>query len=347
MIANKLQTIHTEVGNIKSAIVEKGGSPTTLDTFADEIRGIESGGGKQYTGHADVEGLRAIGWDDADIAEFQANGVNWDEEDDDKFKVSDYDKEAATTINSDNYLSYTGLTYLPKFTVPSNANFRLQNEYSLIGIPIIQGVKAYSNLFQYCYCLRHIPFEIDKGKYTSVNYPFRGCASLAKLPHYPWDTLASFSYAFQQCKRLEEIDLTGMNDNVTLFSNAFYMCSNLKKIKGLVITNKCTSISSMLSNCSNLISVSGSIDLSGVTSGVSGSDFSSCYNLRDILITALPSKNVSFTNCYSLSHESLLSILNALPQITDTTTLTIGTINLSKLTTEEIAIGTQKGWTIN
>ena len=31
----------------------------------------------KWTGHADAEGLRAIGWTDEDIAYYQANGVNW------------------------------------------------------------------------------------------------------------------------------------------------------------------------------------------------------------------------------------------------------------------------------
>lgn len=41
-----------------------------------------------YTGHADVEGLKAIGWDDDDIAYFQEYGVNWNEEDDELYKVT-------------------------------------------------------------------------------------------------------------------------------------------------------------------------------------------------------------------------------------------------------------------
>ena len=35
-----------------------------------------------WTGHADAEGLRAIGWTDEDIAYYQENGVNWNAEDD-------------------------------------------------------------------------------------------------------------------------------------------------------------------------------------------------------------------------------------------------------------------------
>lgn len=39
-------------------------------------------------------------------------------------------------------------------------------------------------------------------------------------------------------------------------------------------------------------------------------------------------------------------MLNALPTVTSTKTITIGTINIRKLTAEQIAIATNKGWTV-
>ena len=36
-----------------------------------------SGGGSKWTGHADAEGLRAIGWTDEDIAYYQENQLNF------------------------------------------------------------------------------------------------------------------------------------------------------------------------------------------------------------------------------------------------------------------------------
>ena len=46
-----------------------------------------SSSGSRWTGHADIEGLKAIGWTDEDIAYYQAHGVNWNEEDDQYHKV--------------------------------------------------------------------------------------------------------------------------------------------------------------------------------------------------------------------------------------------------------------------
>ena len=66
--------IVTELQNLTKAI--SGGGSNTPST-------------PSYTGHVDVEGLKSIGWDDNDIAQFK---VCWNEEQDEAFKVTDYDK---------------------------------------------------------------------------------------------------------------------------------------------------------------------------------------------------------------------------------------------------------------
>ena len=50
--------------------------------------------------------------------------------------------------------------------------------------------------------------------------------------------------------------------------------------------------------------------------------------------------------CYPLSRQSLLTLIAKLPTITTTRTLTLQQSNRLKLTPEEIAIATQKGWTV-
>ena len=45
-------------------------------------------------------------------------------------------------------------------------------------------------------------------------------------------------------------------------------------------------------------------------------------------------------------HDSLMSIINNLATVTTTQTLTLGSTNLAKLSSEEKAIATNKGWTL-
>lgn len=82
--------------------------------FAEEIKGI-TGAKPKWTGHADAEGLRAIGWTDEDIAYYQENGVNWNEEDDEYHKVSDDNKALYGVLTASNISSYRDrIVYLPK-----------------------------------------------------------------------------------------------------------------------------------------------------------------------------------------------------------------------------------------
>lgn len=80
------------------------------------------------------------------------------------------------------------------------------------------------------------------------------------------------------------------------------------------------------------------------------SSFSSCPNLRKLnLFEGWKFSGLKLTNCRSLEKESIIDMLNKLADVTaeeGTYTLTLGETNLAKITAEEVAIGTNKGWTI-
>ena len=56
--------------------------------------------------------------------------------------------------------------------------------------------------------------------------------------------------------------------------------------------------------------------------------------------------NQDYSSATSLSIASLLRIIDSLPTATKARTLTLGQINKLKLTAEQIAVATQKGWTV-
>ena len=88
----------------------------------------------KYTGHADAEGLRAIGWTDEDIAYYQENGVNWNEEDDQYHLVTDDNKALYGVLTASNISSYKDrIVYLPKIDTSSVTNMgsMFNNCYSL------------------------------------------------------------------------------------------------------------------------------------------------------------------------------------------------------------------------
>lgn len=78
--------------------------------------------------------------------------------------------------------------------------------------------------------------------------------------------------------------------------------------------------------------------------------FSYTTAITDLTISGVIGKNgLSVSSCTKLTHDSLMSIINALKDYSDsgtTYTLTLGAANLAKLTDSEKAIATEKGWTL-
>ena len=78
--------------------------------------------------------------------------------------------------------------------------------------------------------------------------------------------------------------------------------------------------------------------------------FGYCYSLSKInFYDNFKVNNLDFTYCRTLTHDSLVDMLNKLADVTaegTTYTLKLGDFNLGKLTAEDVAIGTNKGWTI-
>ena len=78
--------------------------------------------------------------------------------------------------------------------------------------------------------------------------------------------------------------------------------------------------------------------------------FPSTTTLTDLSIGSLyANKGVILSGCTNLTVTSLVNVLNALPDNTGTSysqTCKLGATNLAKLTAEQIAIGTNKGWAV-
>lgn len=192
---NNLKDLLTDVAD---AIRRKKGTTDLINPqdFSAEIDAIESGGGGGserptivWTGHADAEGLRAIGWTDEDIAYYQENGVNWNEEDDEYHKVTDDNKALYGELTADNISSYIGrIVYLPKI---DTAN-----------------VTSMSEMFSGCFALVSIP-QLDTSKVTSAYYMIENCSSLttANLKN------VKFEYQLDACHLLSKESLLYLINN--------------------------------------------------------------------------------------------------------------------------------------
>ena len=150
-------------------------------------------------------------------------------------------------------------------------------------------------------------------------------------------------YLFNGYKGTSIDDLIQPNDteNVTNMGSMFSYCVNITTIPQLN-TSKITSIDGIFYNCSKLTTIP-ALDVSKVKYATNS--FAGCTALKSILMTGM---KVSFDISASTKFEraDLLIILNNLATVTSTKTLTMGSINLAKLTDEDKAIATNKGWTL-
>ena len=82
----------------------------------------------------------------------------------------------------------------------------------------------------------------------------------------------------------------------------------------------------------------------------SNDTFTQATQLEEVTFTGvMASDNFNVSTCAKLTHDSLMSIIDTLKDYSGTTTTktaTLGTTNLAKLSDEEKAIATQKGWTL-
>ena len=101
-------------------------------------------------------------------------------------------------------------------------------------------------------------------------------------------------------------------------------------------------------NCQDLISIPKLIVAE--TTMFNENTFRACSSLETLIIEGtIGQQNFEVSWSTKLTHDSLMSIINALKDFSGTGTaytVTLGTTNLAKLTDEEKAIATQKGWTL-
>jgi hypothetical protein len=253
---NNLTDFLTDVAD---AIREKKGTADKINpqNFSDEIKGIKTSS-SIWTGHVDVEGLKAIGWDDEDISYYQEHGVNWMEEDDEYYKVSDDNKALYGVLTADNIQEYKDrIVWLPKIDTSAKTNFSnmFQGCSIMKGIPYIDTSKCTGSmmqLFQFCDSLTTIQ-PIDTSNATSLNSLFGSCDSLQYVP--PIDApKTTTSYAiFVSCVCLKKVQLNTLNS--TSYSETFSSCASLVDAGTIHFNKNVTSVRVMFSPCRALVRI--------------------------------------------------------------------------------------------
>ena len=226
-IATKLAKLKTIKQDIKSALEEKGQTPSNVfSTYANNIRAIETGGSGGNT-------LKTL----LDTTQSSANLFN-------SFKgtsVNDlisYNDTSNVTNMSNMFYNCSKLTSIPQLDTSkvTNMSNMFYNCSSLTSIPQLDTRNATGmyDMFYNCSKLTSIP-QLDTSKVNNINYLFDGCSSLISIPQLDTSKVHDISYMFRNCYKLQTIDLTYFHSQYS--SNAQNFAYNCYSLTKLIIRN--------------------------------------------------------------------------------------------------------------
>ena len=275
----------------------------------------------KWTGHADAEGLRAIGWTEEDIAYYQENGVNWNEEEDEYHKVSEDNKALYGVLSWYSISSYRErIVYLPRISVFGTSGYQTfydcknmvaipklstQNLTSMNGIfgnckslvclpPLdTQNVTDMGNMCSGCYSLVSVG-QLDTSKVTRMGYMFNECYSLVNFPALDTSNVTSSASMLQGCYALRELVYDAKNSRCPL-SN-LYSLVNCHLIN--LNTNETFNYSPLLSKESLIYIINNEAATSAIKITLNGSTYDRYATDVDVIEALTNHPNVSIAKQY-------------------------------------------------
>jgi surface protein len=265
-----------------------------------------------------------------------------------------------------NYLGTAIIKIIPQVDTSAITNFKFAfaNFNSLKTIPLLDTSKGtdFSYMFNYCRSLKTIP-QLDLSSAQNLSNMFANCGSLETIPKLNTSNATYMYSMFIDCYELRGED--GITLDIGNSTNIVQIFSGCQKLQKIILLNsntaKFSTLNSVFHNCTNLV------DLSAFycekVNDIRESCFSGCGNLTNFdglvnLGKAYTTHTVNYSNntlnlseSSKLTHSSLVNIINGVYDIASigvaSQRLILGSTNLAKLTSEEIAIATNKGWTVS
>lgn len=367
--ADKLSYLLETKNQIKNAIEEKGVSIANTDSFrsyANKIKQIESSSGSStddWQAQPDWFDIESILENDTEDYKQKIICLLTDELDDkaaknivsgaEKYKLNDgkvIEQSANTDLDITNLFDTTkdkacSKGYKTRYIIYySNSESEISitladNAIYTIFSGVIFDTTPFANK-EFLQCVKFV----NNTRFTSTNMAnfFNNCRSLRKIPNLDTSNVVNMSYMFNGCRLLEKIPHLNTS-KVTNMTSMFASCYALQQILNLD-TSAATNMNNMFNNCYSLQRVL-NLDTTNVKSMLN--ILNNCYLLSDVSINKIIS-TLTFSSSNYLNHASLLIILNALVDLTGSTTQTLifEANNLAKLTDEEKAIAREKNWTL-
>lgn len=325
----------------------------------------------QWDGTPDTELVSSLGWPQSSYDNYP---VTWMKYDNDKHKVSEYDKtyEATGTHQGD-----TQMTYAKMQTLNGDCSKYFRECANLKAIPDFDftNVTDSSYMFYTDTSLEFLP-ALDLKNITSASLMFGNCSSLTILPKLNLSGVQIMKGMFQRCSNLKYVPDFDFSAATTLSS--FYSNTAIEEI-GNIIAPNCTYADSIFFNCKHLKKIgrlyfadsannNKIFDKCTALTSVAGFSYRGEYNNRRLTLVELPNLThfifEDYINCTwdtgffnllpNLDYESIKSILTACSKTTlpDTPkSITFANITMQDQNGElQNLINTcvnEKGWVIN
>ena len=234
------------------------------------------------------------------------------------------------------------------------------NLKNIFGNPNTSNVTNMSYAFYYCSTLTSLP-HINTSNVTDMSNMCNNCLSLEEIPYMDTSNVTNMYYAFNYCQKITSFPQLDMS-KVTNVGNMFSYCSKLETLPDFNTIKLQTfgsyGSASWLYNASNIKKM-GVIDCDSVTSinYVFGdysrtllTEFGGCRNLGKYSSLSGTNGTSFMTYAPNLTYESVMNVINLLYDRAanglSTLTLKLHTNHMAMLSEDDIAVATNKGWTL-
>ena len=227
------------------------------------------------------------------------------------------------------------------------------------------SVTSVENLFVNCYRLTSLN-NVSFPNATNLAYGFCECTNLTNVDGLDAPKANNLKSIFDGCTKLVAVNSNFNAHNINRTASMFNGCINLISVNGLD-TASVTDVDRMFANCDNLTTI-GPLDFSSAALNIDTMfklslllvlgkmenlggfiNLGKAYSITEIANN--PEYRLVIRNSDNITHESLMNIITNLYNIADkgcnTQILNFGRTLSGKLNSDEIAIATNKGWTIN
>lgn len=346
--ANKLNKILESKAAIKAAIEAKGVSDVgdVLAEYPDKIASISGGSGKFVVPNELKFGYSKV------------------------FDASQFDVSQVTDMSTI-FISYKGTSLDLSSWNTSNVISMGSMFESCVNITSldlsslnVDNVTDMSYLFNSCSALKSINLTgWNTSNLTNMNSMFSYCNALTSIDDISgfrdldMSNVTMIESMFSTCSKLTSVDLTLNAPNLTSTGNMFSSCEALTSVIINSPSNpKLTNMSFMFSYCNKLTDLDlSNFDISNV------SDFSYMFLEAPALVnlklkgigedSGISELTLDLTSCAALSKESVLYLFNnafdrEAADYTSAFTIKLNAATKALLTEDEIAIATNKGFTV-